>query len=74
MTPTWLDSSQCAAFPTCFHPGNLSLSALTQWTFQQMPRLRVLDVSQNRLAYLPAGIFQASSFVWRDVGAFGCRA
>lgn len=37
---------------------NLSLSALTQWTFQQMPRLRVLDVSQNRLAYLPAGIFQ----------------
>ena len=38
--------------------GNISLSAMTPWTFQQMPRLSLLDVSWNQLFYLPKGIFQ----------------
>lgn len=50
---------------------NVSLSALTAWTFQRMPRLRALDVSQNRLLYLPQGIFQGISHL-RSVRLANC--
>eukprot|EP00435_Cladocopium_sp_Y103_P018228 s5357_g4.t1 len=50
---------------------NVSLSALTAWTFQRMPRLRALDVSHNRLLYLPQGIFQGINHL-RSVRLANC--